>query len=600
MEVTGVVTIGTKERSMRDMKKVFFAFSLIAAVAMTACIPETRNQMLGIPDDAILLSTENFTNPNAKTSVSGTSVMWVGEEDIAMYVGAKDSNQARKVKISEGNAYISSALEGTGDIRGYYPAGIISGNPTTNNPVVVYPSEYSCSVSGGRQVIELPMAGFAESGATSIKFKHLTAAINLMLKNSLGSALNVDSVIVEADKYGLWLNGKTLTLTAENLSVTPRVGSAAEKKVKVLFPSALLVPPSSEDRCIQIPIAPIGEDKDSLTIKVYCHSASASYVYSYKDKTSTAIARNEVLTAMVDLNLSGHMEEIVIIENVIDLSSVTTSAISVNDGDVLTGTPTTNFQCNISSGATVKFRGVNSTGNKTIRIVANGNATIVISGTNKISNGSYPCLRVMPSYTLTIKDDPTNAVEDSLVVVSSSGSYAAIGSGTGADSCGNIIINGGFIIAQNTSTGSTGAAGIGCGSANCGSITINRGTVESTGSAKAAGIGASGRTCTCGNITINGGTVTSVGGSGAAGIGTGNYSTSKCGAITVSSSNTSVVATKGSGATACIGAGYKHQSNCGTVTIGSDVKTITINGKNYPGVDANNGSTNTYTYPTSK
>ena len=44
------------------MKKVFFAFSLIAAVAMTACIPETRNQMLGIPDDAILLSTENFTN----------------------------------------------------------------------------------------------------------------------------------------------------------------------------------------------------------------------------------------------------------------------------------------------------------------------------------------------------------------------------------------------------------------------------------------------------------------------------------------------------------------------------------------------------------
>lgn len=293
------------------MKKIVFAFSVFAALMMSACHPETRNEMLGIPEGAIQLSTENFVSNDTKTAVSGTSVVWVGGEDVDMYVGDEGSKQTRSVVVSEGNAYIASGLTGTGDIRGYYPSGLATANQNSN-PTVVLPAEYSCSVSSGRQVIDLPMVGKAESGATSIKFKHLTAAVNVMLKNSLGSDLYVDSTIVIADEYNLnYAGGKTVIFSYSDLNISASTMGAtdAKKRVKVYFPSAFTIPTGSSDKCIQVPIMPIGVD--SLTIKVYCHSASASYVYSYKEKISTAIARNEVLTARVDLNLKangGHMD----------------------------------------------------------------------------------------------------------------------------------------------------------------------------------------------------------------------------------------------------------------------------------------------------
>ena len=206
------------------------------------------------------------------------------------------------------------------------------------------------------------------------------------------------------------------------------------------------------------------------------------------------------------------------------------------------------------------------------------------------------------------------------------GAYAGIGASQ-SQSCGTITITGGTVTAQ----GGDGSAGIGTSSSQiyngstCGLITISGGTVTAIGGSSAAGIGAGwrqsynnpsppGNRCAgvditggkvtatggllaagigsgyaggsraaysiCGPINITGGIVVATGGNspdtrpGGAGIGTGYGSRmavqSQCGAITITTSVTSVTATKGSDATNSIGLGGGN-GTCGTVTIGGTV-----------------------------
>ena len=563
MEVTGVVTIGTKERSMRDMKKIVFAISIFAAIVMTACTPETRNQMLGIPDDAILLSTENFIGNDTKTAVSGTSVVWVGEgESIDFYVGTVDK-QTKEVVVDGDNAYIASPLEGPGVIRGYYPSGICGGSPTSNTPSIKYPSEYTCSVDGdGRQVIALPMVGKASADAESIRFRHVTAAINVQLMDSLGEDIYVDKVEVISDAYALNSKYGAAVNINEDVPVCSgspyESGSASDRIVTVTFPTPFEVPAGSNNKSIQVPIRPIGSDY--LTIKVYCHSASKTYLYSYKPNVAVpALGRNEMLSAKVKLKLAangGHVEQVVYRK--INLANES-SPFSAQNGDTLFGIPSSNFIVNISADATITLNGVNAAG-KSLSIRALGNATINLLGTNNTitGNANYVGIHGKSGYTITIQG--TGSLFDSVNVYGT----AAIGSCYGYTGC-NYIIKGGNITAIATNS----AAAIGCaGSYSCGNITINGGTVIA-------------------KTTVNN----------AAAIGTSQNNSSTCGTITIENTVESVKATKGSGAVSCIGTGVKKASTqtCGAVTIGDEPQTVNIDGYDYNGVDAN-GANNTYTY----
>lgn len=567
------------------MKKIVFAFSVLAALMMSACLPETRNELLGIPEGAILLSTENFVSNNTKTAVSGTSVVWVGGESIDFYVGTGEK-QIRGVEVSGGNAYIASALDGSGDIRGYYPSGIATENQTTNTPRVKTPKEYTCSVSDGRQVIALPMVGIAESGATSIKFKHLTAAINVMLKNSVsGTNLYVDSVVVVAGSHYLNLSrvGKSISFGSDNLNMTATTGGAtnADKRVKVSFSSPLEVLDGSENTSIQVPIAPIATD--DITINVYCHSATTNYVYSHT-ASSPAIARNEMLTAKVDLRLSsnnnGHMEEVVV-SNEVNLYDKT-SAFTANNGDVLIGTPRYGgIVCTIPAGTTVTLKNVDAS-SKALYLRAAGSATIILSGKNTIyASGDNSVIHVVSGDSITIR----GSIADTLVARSASSKNAAAIGAYKNNACGNIRIVGGVIIASSSYYG----AAIGsCQAAACGNITITGGKViaENTGTAtyaSGAGIGV-GNSGNCGNITITGGEVVANGGYQSAGIGTsGSSGTGTCGDIKISNEfgTTSVTATKGTNAQHSIGRGY-NADKCGTVTIGNDTGYITTSPYTYP------------------
>jgi hypothetical protein len=276
----------------------------------------------------------------------------------------------------------------------------------------------------------------------------------------------------------------------------------------------------------------------------------------------------------------------------IDLSTIT-EAFTAQNGDTLTGTlDVENFPVKISiaKGATVMLDGVTINGTHSMDylwagITCKGDATIILKDetTNKVTgfNNEYPGIYVPMGSTLTIKGGTQGT--DSLIV-GSNGFAAGIGAGLNHKSCGNIVIQGGNIVA----TGGLYAAGIGGAYVStCGDIEITGGNIKAKGGVGAAGIGG-GRGANCGAINISGGTVIATGGEDAAGIGGGGPidTYTHCGSITISSTVTSVTATAKTSAQNpnpySIGAG--KSGTCGTVTIGNTEYSngISINPYTYP------------------
>lgn len=240
---------------------------------------------------------------------------------------------------------------------------------------------------------------------------------------------------------------------------------------------------------------------------------------------------------------------------VTNLASITENT-TFSDGAILSGILGANVKISIAAGATVTLRdvtinGINSHNYLWAGINCEGNATLILEGTNKVKgfHRYYPGIQAAHNetgsgdeYTLTIRGDGS-------LTASSNGLGAGIGSGRRGASEGNLTRI----------------------EAPCGNINIQGGTITATGGEGAAGIGAAARS-SCGNITISGGTITATGGEYAAGIGSGCYiwwelDNSSCGNITISGAH--VTATKGGGSPNSIGKGYS--ASCGTVTIGGIV-----------------------------
>jgi hypothetical protein len=277
--------------------------------------------------------------------------------------------------------------------------------------------------------------------------------------------------------------------------------------------------------------------------------------------------------------------------------AASTGALTVHDGDVLTGTGGTETVLVVEDGATVTLRDVditalsNDASHKWPAIWCDGDATLVLEGTNILKGGhSYlPAIYVPTNKTLVIRGD--GALD-----ASSNGQAPGIGALNGIDgACGNIVIEGGTI----TATGGRYAAGIGCAIQNgCGGITISGGTVFATGGQYAAGIGGSYQ-ANCGTISISGGTVTAQGGQYAPGIGSGvggecagiaisggtvistggdtapgiggGSGSGKCDAISITGGTVEATGTAGS---AGIGCGVDG-SECGAITIEEGVIRVT-------------------------
>lgn len=490
----------------------------------------------------IYLTAEGYGDSKTKVSVQDETVIWETGDVIGL------NNAGRlNVTVSDGKASISDPQFTT--VCALYPCPSENNFFISSRPTITVPATYNSSnnyMVGTRQHIPLPMGSYYSGSTTptSLTFRHVSAAVKVMLWNACSQDIIVDKVVVKTDTYRI--NGSvSLDLTKNDLGVAASYesSSASDRSVTIQFPSsgegALVIAAGDNTKSVQVPILPIGAD--NVTIEVYAHTAGFSTslkVYSYT-ASSPALARNRMLTAKVKINTDFPSR----------LVTLSGSDYTAQDGDMLTGTAGQDAEIKIAAGAKVFLNNVTiavpeNDGHRYSALACEGNATIVLFGNNNLTGGKLATgLQAgEPGTTLTIKGSGSLTARGRSLGAGIGSVNTAI-SGYVKD-CGNIVIAGGTIVAYG---GSEGAAIGGASAKDCGDITITGGNVTAYGGGWAAGIGSSdGGTSTaswCGKITISGGTVYAKGGVLAAGIGCGVYGC--CGDVTITNGVTRVEAVKG-------------------------------------------------------
>ena len=284
-------------------KKLYF---LLAGMALLGCVLavsscQKENDTDGIPEGAVLITAEGFGGMEGdKTSVSAESVVWENGDRVSL------NGADYTVTVSGNKAYVSGFSSPDGPFRGIYPAGLTAGTQT-----VTVPSQYESHYNNGRQVLHLPMLAMAGARADAIRFRHATAAVRVLVKNSL----NVDVVVtgVSVSSEGGQLCGtRGVTLGVGTLAVAAQSEDDAiadeDKQVSVLLTdSPLLAHGGSDIIEVQVPILPVAEG--DMTITVYAHMAGAAPGARNFTFTHTAshpeLARNVMMTARVNLSTDG-------------------------------------------------------------------------------------------------------------------------------------------------------------------------------------------------------------------------------------------------------------------------------------------------------
>ena len=290
-------------------KKIIFVAGLFLSLAMVACDKEGDSNVGGIPEDAVMLTTEGYTGQNGeKTSVSGNSVQWVGEGEVVRL-----NSYTPNVEVSGDNAFVRDVTL-SGAVYGYYPSTIVAADGwETTTPTVTIPSSYTCTMSGDRQVIALPMVAYSSTAGDEIEFKHLTAAVNVMVWNATDADLYVDRVVVTV--AGHRLHGDiALNFTNANYGVADTYNdpaSDADSTVSVTFPasgegSLVIAPGEGNVKSIQVPILPVNNDHD-ISIQIYTHVSGAAwhkYIFNHHASMPNALTRNKMLTARCKIHTS--------------------------------------------------------------------------------------------------------------------------------------------------------------------------------------------------------------------------------------------------------------------------------------------------------
>lgn len=281
--------------------KYRFTILILAIMALAGC---RKDNLASIPEGSILLTTENHLGANgAKTSVQDVSIQWVQGDRVNL------AGQPYDVVFNETSAYVENfARPASGDFFSYYPAGL-----TATEASVTVPSLYVSSYVGGRQILKQPLVAKDPYNSEHIEFLYVTSSVQVLIKNTTGTDLIVDRVEVSSATQQLCGPCGISFDNSYGLTVTPKTSSITdgEKKVTVVFEGAPLVVTSGGAPVeVQVPILPVGEGIDDLTISVYTHHLPGSlpcsgYTFS-RALPNPAIARNELMTARVLFNSSSH------------------------------------------------------------------------------------------------------------------------------------------------------------------------------------------------------------------------------------------------------------------------------------------------------
>lgn len=279
-------------------------FCMFAAVALLAACNKESNQA-GIPEGAVMLTTEGYIAHSTKTAVNDKSVVWLSGDQVKL------NASTCSVSLSGSKAYIASGVPSADPIYGYYPATLTVGTPMSDATTISLPSSYTCSYDGdGNQTIPLPMvAKVTGASPSTIEFKHLTSAVKVVLKNSTDALLTLDSVIVSSSTLQL-CGERDVTIGVGSVSVAEQPVSIEDsaKRVKINFAASTYINRYASDADlveVQVPFWPVAATASDFTIQVYAHvtgtpAKANTYVFSHSASNPTLL-RNQLMTAQVEI-----------------------------------------------------------------------------------------------------------------------------------------------------------------------------------------------------------------------------------------------------------------------------------------------------------
>lgn len=279
-------------------------FCLFAAVALLAACNKEAEQA-GIPEGAVMLTTEGYMAHSTKTAVNDKSVVWLSGDQVKL------NASTCSVSLSGSKAYIASGVPSADPIYGYYPATLTVGTPMSDATTISLPSNYTCSYDGdGNQTIPLPMvAKVTGASPSTIEFKHLTSAVKVVLKNSTDDLLTLDSVIVSSSTLQL-CGERDVTIGVGSVSVAeqPATIEDSAKRVKINFTASTYINHYASDADlveVQVPFWPVAATTSDFTIQVYAHvtgtpAKANTYVFSHSASNPTLL-RNQLMTAQVEI-----------------------------------------------------------------------------------------------------------------------------------------------------------------------------------------------------------------------------------------------------------------------------------------------------------
>lgn len=231
-----------------------FAASLVA-LSMAGCMKES--------DNMLQLVAEGHQG-GAKTSVSGANIYWVDGDKVLI-----NGSEYTLHTTANTTATVEVTANENADLLAIYPSNV--GTVSDGQVDVTLPSINYYSEVDGRQQIAFPMVakGKMEEGG-SLRFKHLCAAIEVVVKNTSGHRLMVRSIVVKSDQSQL-CGTRSIAVGdwGSGFAVEPvQTSTAADRMVSFTLDEDDCVLENNASKAFQIPVYPILPG-DNLNFTIY-------------------------------------------------------------------------------------------------------------------------------------------------------------------------------------------------------------------------------------------------------------------------------------------------------------------------------------------
>ena len=240
---------------------------------------------------------------NSKVRLDDTNSTWENGDPICI-----NGENVSVVRGDNNRAYISYANPQSVN-RAVYPASLATNSDLRNDYISLnFPAYYHYRTdASGHQLLELPMAARSEGNA-SLKFKHLTGALYVTVKNTANVPLILQSVTVASNIYQLNGSRNVDLDSLNNIAPIRTETNDSRNTVTLVFDTGYTLASNASVR-VMLPVMPVGGNGNNLfTIKVRSCSANKQSAYLASNTQSAGsdhtLARNELGYAPVNISIS--------------------------------------------------------------------------------------------------------------------------------------------------------------------------------------------------------------------------------------------------------------------------------------------------------